>query len=109
MGQVAQQVLVGMQTSPAMHACCPVGHESPQAVEPPTVLQVWFGPHTVPQAPQLLLSFVRFAQYGAPASSSLASTSGGLESPPDVAPSPEPPAASPELPPPSGMGPASGG
>jgi hypothetical protein len=39
MGQVAQHVLVGMQTSPAMHASCPLGHDSPHAVLPPTVLQ----------------------------------------------------------------------
>jgi hypothetical protein len=40
MGQSAQHVSVGMQTSPAMHACCPDGQLRPHAVEPPTVLQV---------------------------------------------------------------------
>jgi hypothetical protein len=40
MGQSEQHVLLGMQTSPAMHGCCPVGHVRPQAVEPPTVLHM---------------------------------------------------------------------
>jgi hypothetical protein len=40
MGHVEQHVLVGMQTSPAMQASCPAGHERPHAVEPPTVLHV---------------------------------------------------------------------
>jgi hypothetical protein len=63
-GQLAleQHVLLGMQTSPAMHACCPAGHERPHAVAPATVLQVWLRPHALPQAPQLLLSVPRFAQ-----------------------------------------------
>src|SRR5580698_7851306 len=90
MGQLAQQVFVGMQTSPAMQATIDVGHESPQAVEPPTVLQVWLGPQTLPQAPQLLLSVERFAQYGAPPPSPPVppeSSSGAASSPP---PSPEP-------------------
>jgi len=67
-GQSEQHVPVGMQTSPAMQASCPPGHVNPHAAVPATTAQVWFAAHTVPQAPQLLLSVPRFAQYGAPPS-----------------------------------------
>jgi hypothetical protein len=106
--QSEQHVLAGMQMLPAMHACCPAGHDSPHAVDPPTVLQVWLGPQAFPQAPQLSGSVLRFAQYGAPPPSSPASSPAVPESPAGPAPS-APPAASPEPPPASGSGPASGG
>jgi hypothetical protein len=61
-GHDAQHVPEGMHVSLAMQGSMPPGHERPHAVVPATVLHVWLAPQTFQQAPQLLLSLVRFAQ-----------------------------------------------
>ena len=57
-------VLVHVQSSPLVHRVCPTSQVVPHV--PPW--QVWPVAHTLPQAPQLLLSLAVVAQYGAPPS-----------------------------------------